>query len=232
MSAPALALRGIVKRYPGFELGPLSLDLAPGSALGLLGPNGAGKTTLLNVIALQVRAAAGELAYGGTAIPWGDARWKSRISYIRETPAFYDELTVGQTLRFASSLYDEWDAAFADALVTRFRLDRSRPVGTLSKGTRVKVGLVAALAHRAAFVLLDEPTAGLDPDARDDLQQTLRQLREERPEVCIVLSSHIFEDIDAVADRVAIIRGGRVVRQGTRAELPDLPAVYRESQHS
>ena len=229
MSSPCLTLRGIVKQYPDFTLGPLSMELAPGSALGLLGPNGAGKTTLLNVIAQQARPTAGELACGAP-IAWGDSRWKSRVSYIRETPAFYDELTVGQTLRFASSLYDEWDTAFAGALATRFRLDHSRLMGTLSKGTRLKVGLVAALAHRAAFVLLDEPTAGLDPDARDDLHRTLRDLRSERPELCLVLSSHIFEDIDAVADHVAIIRDGRLVRQGTRAEFGDLPAAYRDTQ--
>ena len=226
MTLPSLALTEVVKRYPAFELGPLSMTFAPGTAVGLLGPNGAGKTTLLNVIALQSKISSGTLTYGGQPIGWADARWKSRISYIRETPAFYDELTIDATLRLAARIYDEWDAAFAGDLVRRFRLDPSRSMATLSKGTRVKVGLVAALAHRAAFVLLDEPTAGLDPDARDDLQQALNELRAERPEVCIVLSSHIFEDLDAVADRVSIVRGGRLVFACTRDELAT-HALYR-----
>jgi ABC-2 type transport system ATP-binding protein len=226
MTAPGLSLRDVRKTYPGFELGPMSLELTPGTAMGLLGPNGAGKTTLLNVIALQSRLTSGAMRYGGASIAWGDARWKSRISYIREAPAFYDELTIGETLRFAERIYDEWDGPFADALVARFGLDRSRKLGTLSKGTRVKVGLVAGLAHRAQFLLLDEPTAGLDPDAREDLQRTLRDLLRERPDVSILLSSHIFEDLDTVADRVAIIRKGRLVFDCAREELAAL-ALYR-----
>lgn len=226
MTAPRLALRSVCKVYPGFELGPLSLDLLPGIAMGLLGPNGAGKTTLLNVIALQSRLTAGAMTYGGVDIAWGDARWKSRISYIRETPAFYDELTIGETLRFAARIYEEWDRPFAEALMTRFGLDRSRRVGTLSKGTRVKLGLVAALAHRARLLLLDEPTAGLDPDAREDLQRALRDLLRERPDVSILLSSHIFEDLDAVADSVTIIRNGRLVFECSREELSEF-GLYR-----
>lgn len=226
MTTPGLSLRGVCKAYPGFELGPLSLDVSPGTAMGLLGPNGAGKTTLLNVIALQSRVTAGAMTYGGVDIPWGDARWKSRISYIREAPAFYDELTIGETLRFAARIYEEWDGPFAEALVTRFGLDRSHKVGTLSKGTRVKLGLVAGLAHRAQFLLLDEPTAGLDPDAREELQRALRDLLRERPDVSILLSSHIFEDLDAVADSVTIIRKGRLVFQCGREELSAL-ALYR-----
>jgi ABC-2 type transport system ATP-binding protein len=234
MTALGLCLRGVRKSYPGFELGPLSLDVPQGTVVGLLGPNGAGKTTLLNVIALQSRSTAGTMTYGGVAIQWGDAWWKSRLTYVRETPAFYDELTIHDTLRFAARIYEEWDTSFADALVTRFGLDPSRRVGTLSKGTRVKLALVAALAHHARLLLLDEPTAGLDPDAREDLQRALHDLLRERPDVGILLSSHIFEDLEAVADRVGIIRNGRLVLDCRRDELPDgatLAAIYRGSRN-
>lgn len=221
-----LELRDVRRSFPDFELGPLSTRLARGRTCGLLGPNGAGKTTLLNLIGLQLRATTGEMVHDGTPIRWGERRWKSSITYIRETPAFYDALTVAATLRLVSRLYDTWDAAFAETLLSRFGLDARRRVGTLSKGTRVKLGLVAALAHRADLLILDEPTAGLDPGARTEMHDILRDLHREQPGLCILLSSHIFEDLEAVADDVLIMRKGRIVFACPRRELAAL-AVYR-----
>src|SRR5262249_386265 len=156
--------------------GPISCEFARGRAYGLLGPNGAGKTTLLNLVTLQSRLSGGSIAFDGVPVRWGDTAWKSRLSYIREVPGFYDELTVGATLDLARPVEGEWDRRHAAELVQRFSLDVSRRVGALSKGTKVKLGLVVALAHRAELLVLDEPSAGLDPDAREDLQRALRDL--------------------------------------------------------
>ena len=211
MTDAVLELRDLCRVFPGFRLGPLSLRLRRGQVYGLLGPNGAGKTTLLNLLALQLTTTAGTLSTAGTPIVWGDRAWKARFSYIREMPSFYAELTVGQTLALAGRLYDQWDQALADTLVGRFGLRRHQRVGHLSKGTQVKLGIVTALSHRADLLLLDEPTAGLDPTARADLQDVVRDLLREYPTLCVVLSSHIFEDIDAVATTVLILRRGRLV---------------------
>ena len=206
-----LELRHLGRVFPGFQLGPLSLRLHPGQVYGLLGPNGAGKTTLLDLIALQLKATAGTLSYGSRPIPWGDSAWKAQFSYIREMPSFYAELTVAQTLELAGRLYNCWDRRLADTLVGRFARQPHQRVRHLSKGTRVKLGIVTALAHRAALLILDEPTAGLDPTARADLQDTVRLLIREHPSLCVLLSSHIFEDIDESATEILIMRRGRLV---------------------
>ena len=229
-----LELRDVCRVFPGFTLGPLSCAFRPGQVYGLLGPNGAGKTTLLDLIALQLKTTTGTLSYGREPIRWGDSAWKGRFSYIREVPSFYAELTVAQTLELAGQLYNCWDHLLADTLVGTFRLRPHQLVGQLSKGTRVKLGIVTALAHRSEVLLLDEPTAGLDPTARADLQDAVRTLIRERPSLCVLLSSHIFEDIEEAATEVLILRRGRLVfHAGTdtlhdstlyRSESPDVDA--------
>jgi ABC-2 type transport system ATP-binding protein len=247
MTDDVLELCDLHRAFPGFDLGPLSLRLRPGRAYGLLGPNGAGKTTLLNLIALQLRSTTGSLRRGGRSIRWADSAWKTRVSYIREAPSFYDELTVAQTLDLASRLYDRWDHQLADTLVDTLGLGRRRQVGHLSKGTKVKLGIVSALAHRADLLILDEPTAGLDPTARANLHETIRDLVRRHSSLCVLLSSHIFEDIEAVATEILILRRGRLVfhmsrdtlhdsvlyrtgSPGAMAESPDLVAHWRRRE--
>ena len=149
MTDDILELHDLRRVFPGFQLGPVSLRLQPGQVYGLLGPNGAGKTTLLDLIALQLKATTGTLSYAGRPIRWGDSGWKARFSYIREMPSFYGELTVAQTLELAGQLYPRWDPVLADRLVGTFSLRPHQRVGHLSKGTRVKLGIVAALSHRS-----------------------------------------------------------------------------------
>lgn len=213
MSNSGLFLDQVEKKFDDFQLGPISLALRRGRAYGLLGPNGAGKTTLLNLMALQLRLSAGRLSFDEQDVRWGDHAWKARFSYIREVPAFYDELSVGATLAVARGLYDRWDDRLAIELLERFGLRRDVVVGRLSKGNKVKVGIVVALAHRAELLLLDEPTAGLDPTARLELQRILRSLVVDTAGLVLVLSSHIFEDIEEVADEIVIVRHGQLVFQ-------------------
>lgn len=226
MTTSSVELRSLQKAFPGFTLGPVSVTFAPGRVYGLLGPNGAGKTTLLDVVAFQTRATSGDVSYGGKRIVWGDARWKEHVAYVREVPAFYGELTVAQTLRLASRLYGRWDEELAVRMKGRLGLRDDQRVRTLSKGTRVKLGIVAALAQRAELVMLDEPTAGVDPTAREELQEILDELRHQRPELTIVLSSHIFEDLETSADEILILRNGHIVFQASRERLETM-SLYR-----
>jgi ABC-2 type transport system ATP-binding protein len=225
-TACGVSLVGIRRSFPGFELGPLSLDLLPGHAYGLLGPNGAGKTTLLNILAQQLRPSFGDIRDHGKPVCWGDRRWKARIGYIKETPVFYDELTVRETIGFTRRLYNNWDAGFTVVLLRRFQLDPAQRVGTMSKGTKVKLGIVLALSHGAKLLILDEPTAGLDPTARADLHETLRDLMHERQGLCLLLSSHIFEDLERVTQEVLILRAGQLVFRASHDELREL-VMYR-----
>ena len=223
----SLQVTDLVYAFPGFDFGPISVTLHPGRIYGILGPNGAGKSTLLNLLTQQLRPAAGSIAYRGRVIGWDDPRWKSNFSYIRETPAFYDELKVRQVLAFAGRIYERWDAGLAERLSDRLQLDAEKRVGSLSKGNLVKLGLVAGISSRAELLVLDEPTAGLDPSVRAGIQGTLRELMAEQGErLLLVLSSHIFEDLDAVADDLLILRNGSIIFESPRRDL-DRMALYR-----
>ena len=223
---PTLELRDLTRRFTTFELGPVSLDLEPGEVYGLLGANGAGKTTLMDLIALQLRPSGGCLRHDGATIAWAETAWKTRFSYVREVPAFYDELTVGQTLRLAGRLYERWDAALSARLVDRLGLRPDQPVAHLSRGTRVKLGLASALAARVALLILDEPTAGLDPSARAELHATLAALVAEHPSLCVILSSHLFDDIETSATQICMLRRGQMVLR-TRVEAVSDARVFR-----
>lgn len=226
MTDAVLELCELRRTFPGFELGPLSLQLRPGQVYGLLGPNGAGKTTLLDLLALQLKVTAGTLRTGGRRIGWGARAWKAQLSYIREVPSFYDALTIAQTLKLAAQLYGRWDHDLAARLVDTLGLPLDRRVGPLSKGTKIKLGIVTALAHHAGLLLLDEPTAGLDPSARANVQDTIRRLIRDHPSLCVVLSSHIFEDIEAAATEILILRRGRFSFTA-RADTLRSAALYR-----
>ena len=223
----ALTVTELVYAFPGFDFGPVSLTLQPGRVCGILGPNGAGKSTLLNLLTHQLRPAGGRVAFGGQGIPWNDAAWKTRFAYIRETPAFYDELRAGEVLEFAGRIYEQWDAERAERLCARLELDLQKRVSALSKGNLVKLGLVAGISSRADLLLLDEPTAGLDPSVRAGIQRALRELIEEqRDTLSIILSSHIFDDLEEVADDLLILRNGSIIFESTRDDL-DRMALYR-----
>jgi ABC-type multidrug transport system ATPase subunit len=131
------------------------------------------------------------------------------VTLARETPFLYDEMRVRSFLVFARHLYDNWNCSFAEDWLRRMRIDPERRIGELSKGTKVKLALLLGLAHDSRLVLLDEPTAGLDPNARRDLQDILRTMLKEKG-IYLVLSSHFFEDIERVADEVIMIRGGQI----------------------
>ena len=222
-----LRLTDLTYEFPGFACGPVSLCLDPGRVYGVLGANGAGKSTLLNLITLQLRPVSGRIEHRGRTIRWGDTYWKERCSYIRETPAFYDELRVREVLAFAASIYGRWDDVLAERLVTRLQLDTEKRAGELSKGNAVKLGLVAGISSRAEVLILDEPTSGLDPGVRASIQRILRELMAEQDgNLSILLASHIFEDLEEVADEILILRDGSVVFEAARNDLERM-VLYR-----
>jgi ABC-2 type transport system ATP-binding protein len=223
-----LVVDSLVRRYDGFKLGPISFRLAPGATLGLLGANGAGKTTLLAGIAGQGRVLSGTATWNEQPLVRGDWRCRTRISYVRDVPALYHDLTVRQTLAFVERLHDTWRAERATELLDVLRLEPGRRVGTLSRGMKAKLGLLLAVAHDVELLLLDEVTAGVDVDTRDEIQRLLRLLASER-RVAVLLSSHIFDDVEQVCDGVLILRDGQVAFLGPleeRAALRDLYATF------
>ena len=195
----------------------LDLDVAPGEVHGFLGPNGAGKTTTIRIVLGLIRASGGHVELFG-ADPWSEAAsLHARLAYVAGDVALWSGLTGGQCLDVLGETHGGLDAARRAALIERFDLDPTKRIRDYSKGNRQKVALIAALAADVDLLVLDEPTSGLDPLMEQAFQEVVRERREAG--CTVLLSSHILGEVEALADRVSIIRRGRTVTTGTLAEL-------------
>jgi len=218
MPHPVIRARALVKSFRSVRaLDGLDLEVRPGEVHGFLGPNGAGKSTTIRIVLGLVRATSGHVELLGQD-PWRNpARLHARVAYVPGDVALWPGLTGGQCLDVLGATHGAVRAARRDALVERFELDPTKRVRDYSKGNRQKVSLVAALAADADLLVLDEPSSGLDPLMEQVFQDCLR---ERRAEGCtVLLSSHILDEVEALADRVTIVRQGRTVRTGTLADL-------------
>ncbi len=215
---PAFRLDGVEKRYPGFTLGPLSMELEPGVVLGLIGPNGSGKTTTLNCIAGLVLPDAGEVEIFGRRNALSDVDWRSDLGLVGEEDGFYARWTARQNLRFIGRHRPGYSDDRALAMARRLGLPLDRPVKQLSRGNRTKLAIVAALAHGPRLLLLDEPTSGLDPVVRAEVLDVLWELLEDG-EHAIFYSTHVLSDIARLADELVFLREGKVVQRRTKDDL-------------
>ncbi|MEW6472264.1 MAG: ABC transporter ATP-binding protein [Actinomycetota bacterium] len=219
--AQAIALSGIVKTFGSTRaLDGLDLDVAAGEVHGFLGPNGAGKTTTIRVLLGLMRADAGEARLLG-GDPWRDAvELHRRLAYVPGDVSLWPKLTGGEVIDLLGRLRGDLDPRRRDELLDRFELDPTKRARTYSKGNRQKVALVAALASSAELLILDEPTSGLDPLMEAEFQACIREVKAEGRTV--LLSSHILAEVEALCDRVSIIRAGRRVEAGSLSELRHL----------
>ncbi|MFE9773711.1 ATP-binding cassette domain-containing protein [Streptomyces sp. NPDC005931] len=217
----AVAAAGLVKTFGRTRaLDGLDLTVATGEVHGFLGPNGAGKTTTLRVLLGMLRADEGAVRLLG-GDPWRDAvALHRRLAYVPGDVSLWPKLTGGEIIDVFGRLRGDLDPARRDELLERFELDPTKKARTYSKGNRQKVGLVAGLASRAELLLLDEPTSGLDPLMESVFQDCIREAKAEGRTV--LLSSHILAEVEALCDRVSIIRAGRTVESGTLTELRHL----------
>lgn len=217
-SRPVIRAQGLIKTFGSVRaLDGLDLDVAPGEVHGFLGPNGAGKSTTIRIVLGLIRASGGQIElFDGD--PWREAaRLHERLAYVAGDVALWPGLTGGQCLDVLGATQGSLDETRRAALIERFDLDPTKRVRDYSKGNRQKVALIAALAARADLLVLDEPTSGLDPLMERAFQEVVRERREEG--CTVLLSSHILGEVEALADRVTIIRRGRTVTTGTLAEL-------------
>jgi polyether ionophore transport system ATP-binding protein len=221
--AGAIRTEGLGKRYGDtVALDGLDLEVAAGEVYGYLGPNGAGKTTTIRLLLGLHRPTAGRAELFGVDATRDPVTAHRRVAYVAGEPFLWPSLTAAETFAFLERVRGGADAAYRDALVERFRLDTSRKVRALSKGNRQKVQLIAALASRADLLILDEPTSGLDPLMEVAFRDSVLEAKERGQTV--FLSSHILSEVEALCDRVGILREGRLVDQGTLAELRHLGA--------
>src|SRR5918996_2829796 len=217
----AISVSSLVKTFGRTRaLDGLDLSVETGEVHGFLGPNGAGKTTTIRILLGLLRADAGQVSLlGGN--PWVDAvRLHRRLAYVPGDVELWPNLTGGQAIDLLARLRGGLNKAHRDELLQRFDLDPTKKSRTYSKGNRQKVALVAGLASDAELLLLDEPTSGLDPLKETVFQECIEEARQAGRTV--LLSSHILAEVEALCDRVSIIRAGRTVETGSLADLRHL----------
>jgi ABC-2 type transport system ATP-binding protein len=198
----------------------VDLDVQQGEVFGFLGPNGAGKTTTIRLLLDLIRPSSGKAYVFEIETSVDPSAIHRRLGYLPGEFALYDRLTGRQTLEYFGNLRGGVDRVYQASLIERFDLDPTRRYREYSKGNKQKVGLVAALQHRPDLLILDEPTAGLDPLVQQTFFSILREaVAEERT---VFLSSHILSEAERSCDRVAIIREGRIVRVDRVDALRDL----------
>jgi ABC-2 type transport system ATP-binding protein len=206
----AVLLEELTKRY-GKSRGVQGLDLGvqPGCVFGFLGPNGAGKTTTIRVLLDLIRPTSGRALVFGLDSRRDSMAIRRRCGYLPGELSLYGRLSGGDTLRYFANLRGGADPAFQQALCERLEFDAATRVADLSTGNRRKLGLIQALAHRPELLILDEPTAGLDPLAQHEFYHLVEEAREAGQTV--FLSSHNLPEVQRVCDRVAFIREGELV---------------------
>ena len=216
----AISVSGLVKTFgPTRALDGLDLTVQEGEVHGFLGPNGSGKSTTIRVLLGLLRADAGSASLLG-GDPWRDtAELHRRLAYVPGDVSLWPNLTGGEVIDLLGRLRGGLDGKRRAELLERFELDPRKKGRTYSKGNRQKVALVAALASDVELLILDEPTSGLDPLMEAVFQEAVNELRGRRT---VLLSSHILAEVEALCDRVSIIRNGRAVETGTLADLRHL----------
>ncbi|MGN6791635.1 MAG: ATP-binding cassette domain-containing protein [Streptosporangiaceae bacterium] len=220
----AIRTDGLAKNFGATAaLRPLNLDVQEGEVLGYLGPNGAGKTTTIRCLLGMIRASSGRAEIFGVDAQAHPAEAHRRLAYVPGEANLWPGLTGGQTLHLLARVQGRVDEAYRDHLIGRFQLDPSKRVRAYSKGNRQKVLLIAALSSRADLLILDEPTTGLDPLMEQTFRECVAEARDRGQ--AVFLSSHILSEVEALSDRVAILRAGELVEVGTLAQMRHLSAL-------
>jgi ABC-2 type transport system ATP-binding protein len=225
----AIATSGLVKTFGQVHaLDGLDLTVTTGEVHGFLGPNGAGKSTTIRVLLGLQRADSGTVELLG-GDPWQDAvALHRRLAYVPGDVELWPNLSGGEAIDLLARLRGGLDPARRDELIERFGLDPTKKGRTYSKGNRQKVALVAALASDAELLLLDEPTAGLDPLMEVVFQDVIGEAKAAGKTV--LLSSHILAQVEKLCDRVSIVRLGRIVQSGTLSEMRHLTRTTVEAE--
>ena len=216
----AFEISEMVKEFPEFKLGPINLDLEPGTVLGYIGPNGSGKTTTMHCMVGLVKKDSGSIKIFGRDNDPNEVDWKFDIGYVGDKHVFYENWNGEKNLKFLAQFYPNWNDKYVANLVERFKLPLNKKAKDMSSGNRVKLSLVGALAHSPKLLILDEPTAGLDPVVRTELLDVLFEVVESG-ERAIFYSTHILSDISRIADELAFLDNGTIKYKTAKDDLTD-----------
>jgi len=241
MNDLSVHFEGVSKSYPHFTLDDLSLELPTGTIMGLIGANGAGKSTTIRILMGLVHQDRGRVRVLGREMPRQQAAAKLDIGFVSEDMRLYGSATLAWHMSFVQSIYPQWDQAYAETLLRRFDLKPRQKIKGLSHGQRVKAALLLALARRPRLLVLDEPTTGLDPVARQEVLGELMAVLADEDRT-ILFSSHNTLDVEQISDQITFIDRGRIIASDNKemflerwrrlrlvlspeADLPSLPGV-------
>lgn len=218
---PIVEIRRVTRQFGNkTALDDISLTVPRGGVFGLIGGNGAGKTTLIKHILGMLKAQTGSVRVFGLDPVANPVGTLGRIGYLSEDRDLPNWMRVGELMRYTQAFFPNWDERYAEELREAFDLDSNARVKNLSRGQRARAGLLIALAHRPELLVLDEPSSGLDPVVRRDiLGAIIRTIADEGRTV--LFSSHLLDEVERVADRVAIIHQGRIMLTSSMDEIKD-----------
>ncbi len=232
MSDPLLQTQGLRRSFGSrVVIDDLSLNVPTGKVYGFLGRNGSGKTTTIRCLLGILKANLGTITYDGTTVRQTTTQMKRGIGYVSQQQHFYDWMSCDRIGRFVGAFYPDWDHQEYHRLLDTLKVERKQRVGELSGGTKMKLAMALALAHRPKLLILDEPTAGVDPVARSEILDTLRSQVQEHGRTVFFSTHHLFE-VEQIGDLVGVLHKGRLFYEGplpglaeaVRAVRPELPA--------
>ena len=227
MSA-VITTTGLSKRYGSqFALKDLNLEVRSGEVLGYLGPNGAGKTTTIRLLLGLIAPSAGHATIFGLDVQRDAPKVHRHLAYVPGEANLWPGLTGQETLALLGRVHGSVDDAYRDQLIAQFEFDVRKKVRSYSKGNRQKLSLIAGLMTRAELLLLDEPTSGLDPLMEQRFRECIEEAK--RRGQTVFLSSHILSEVEALCDRVAILRQGELLEIGSLAEMRHLSSLSVEA---
>ncbi|MGD9347821.1 MAG: ABC transporter ATP-binding protein [Candidatus Aminicenantes bacterium] len=216
-----LTIKGLSKSFGRKEvLKNFDLKLEKGKVYGLLGKNGAGKTTLIRMIMGVIPWDRGEIIYRGQTLKFADAAYKRNIGFIPEDSIFFSWMKIKELLNFNSSFYSSWNSKKAEIYLDRLGLDSRLKLRHLSRGMKLKVGLVVALAAEPEFLILDDPTSGLDvPTRQEFMRDVIREILEGG--TTILFSSHLVHELEGIIDKMGILHEGHLVIEDEYVRVKD-----------
>ncbi|WP_153721724.1 ABC transporter ATP-binding protein [Sporosarcina cascadiensis] len=213
-------VRNLTKQFDGFALRNLNFEIKKGFITGFIGPNGAGKSTTIRCLMDLIRSDSGEVRLFGESHDDHTADIKERIGFVYDENYYYEDLSIEQNKRVLAPFYSQWDDGLFCHYLRKFQLPADRRVKHLSKGMRMKFSLAMALAHHPQFIIMDEPTAGLDPVVRRELLDLMQELIQDE-EKAIFFSTHITTDLERIADFIIFIYDGEIIFQGEKDEFTE-----------
>lgn len=215
-----LKLEQVTKYRGTFGLEDISFHLPEGYIMGLIGANGAGKTTLIHLIMNLLNKNAGKIEIFGLDNVKDEKKIKNQIGFVYDENCFYEYLSIKNMSKILSKFYSRWDRKIYRDLLQRMELDENEKIKNLSKGMKMKYSIVTALCHHARLILMDEPTAGLDPIVRREVLHLFQEYLE-KEKASILFSTHLTSDLDKVADYLTFVKDGRLIFSKSTLEVQE-----------